>query len=76
MYKPAKWPTYANDALEDALSLLEDLERDLERIQLATVEGDKLLVVLAVSSGRTKVMKAHSTLIQGKAGVYRQMEKR
>lgn len=70
-YKPAKWPTYANDGLEDALSLLEDIENETAKAQNAAVEGDKLNAVILLGAIRTKAMKAHSTLIRAKAGDYR-----
>lgn len=73
-YKPAKWPTYANDALEDALSLIEDTQRELARLQAATAKGEKIETVLAITDSRLNLMKAHSTLIQGKTGVYRRLD--
>lgn len=74
-YKPRKWPTYAIDALEDALSLLEDIERDMKRVEAAGKAGDKVELANAGTDVRVKAVKAHSTLIQGKTGDYRRMEK-
>lgn len=73
-YKPAKWPTYALEGLEDALSLLGDAERQTGLAQGFTKEGNKLDAVIAMSEIRTKLMKAHSTLIQAKAGEYKRQD--
>ena len=69
-YKPAKWPSYALEALEDTLSLLKDIEKETAAAQQAVVDGDKLTAVIVMSAVRTGAMKAHSTLIQAKAGKY------
>lgn len=70
-YKPAKWPTYALEALEDALSLIEDIEKRTGQAQRATVDGRQLEAVILMSDIRAAATKAHSTLIRGKTGEYK-----
>jgi hypothetical protein len=70
-YKPAKWPSYALGALEDALSIMRDIERETERAQQAAADGKPLEAVMLMSNIRTKSMTAHSTLIQAKSGEYK-----
>jgi hypothetical protein len=70
-YKPARWPSKALGALEDALSIIMDVDKELEKAQKATAEGKSLDAVMIMSNARTKGMKAHSTLIQAKSGEYR-----
>ena len=69
-YKPAKWPSYALEALENTLSLLRDIEKETAEAQQAVVNGDKLTAVIVMSAIRTASMKAHSTLVEAKAGKY------
>lgn len=71
-YKPAKWPTYANEALEDALTYILEIERQAARLQKqSAANGDALI---AISDMRVNAMKAHSTLIQAKSGDYRRTD--
>jgi hypothetical protein len=64
-YKPAKWPTYANEALEDALTLMIEIERQAAILQRLTANNSEVVDI------RINAMKAHSTLIQAKSGEYR-----
>ncbi len=70
-YKPAKWPTYALEALEDTLALLGNMESEAVEAQKAAREGDKLNAVIAISNMRTQIMLARSALYMGKAGEYK-----
>lgn len=74
-YKPAKWPTYANDGLEDALSLLEDIERQMAKAQRVAEQNNAPLAV-QIANTRVAAIRAHSTLIQAKAGEYRRLDDR
>ena len=70
-YKPAKWPTYALESLEDVLALLQEIESEAAQAQRHAREGDRLNAVIVLSDIRTKAMLGHSALIQGKAGEYK-----
>ena len=69
-YKPAKWPSYALEALENTLSYLRDIERATSAAQQAVIDGNKLDAVVTMSDIRTRAMLAHSALVAAKAGKY------
>lgn len=70
-YKPAKWPTYALESLEDTLSLLKNIEKELNAAQVATRKGDTLDAIILQANARTMVAIAFSTLALGKVGEYK-----
>jgi hypothetical protein len=74
MYKPRKWPHYANEGLEDALKLIEDSIAHSKQLQAEAEKTKNATIVITVSQILVAQVMAHSTLIQAKSGDYRRQQ--
>lgn len=65
-----RWPTYALGELEETLFLLNAMEKDARRVQVAIAEGKTTEAMLALSDVRVRTKQCIECLVRAKTGNY------